>query len=53
VISAGLRSGWDHEHQPFDSGNILVDTFTNEHGVVRVVWLRTPWTDAGRFAGSI
>lgn len=53
VLGAAKRGGWDLDHQSFDGGNILRDTFTGIPGVVRVVWLRTPWTDTGRFAGAV
>src|SRR5687767_10157321 len=53
VLEAGRRGGWSHEMGSFDSGNIIVDAFTNEVGIVRVVWLRTPWKDSGKFAGAI
>lgn len=53
VLEAGRGGGWSHEMGRFDEGNIIVDAFTSDSGVVRVVWLRTPWTDSGRFAGAI
>lgn len=53
VLGAARRGGWALDHQSFDGGNILRDTFTGIPGVVRVVWLRTPWTDSGRFAGAV
>lgn len=53
VLGAARRGGWTLDHQSFDGGNILRDTFTGTPGVVRVVWLRTPWTDSGRFAGAV
>ncbi len=53
VLEAGPRGGWSHEMGSFDSGNIIVDTFTNDIGTARVVWLRTPWKDTGKFAGAI
>lgn len=27
--------------------------FTSEAGVVRAVWLRTPWSDSGRWTGAL
>lgn len=53
VLEAGLRGGWVHETGQYDGGNILADTFSSDVGIVRVVWLRTPWKDSGRFAGAI
>lgn len=53
VLAAAKRGEWTLDSGSFDSGNILRDTFTGIPGVVRVVWLRTPWTDSGRFAGAV
>jgi hypothetical protein len=53
VLAAASKGAWALVHAAYDSGNILVDTFTSHHGIVRVVWLRTPWSDTGRFAGAL
>ena len=48
-----LAHNWNHEMGEFDEGNIIRDTFSSDLGEIRVVWLRTPWSDSGRFAGAI
>ena len=53
VLTAARAGGWRHQHQSFDGGSLVVDTFTGLAGLVKVVWLRTPWKDSGRFAGAI
>jgi hypothetical protein len=53
VIKVALLHGWQHDYETFDDGNIIRDLFTSDLGQVRAVWLRTPWSDAGRWTGSI
>lgn len=53
VLSAARRGGWTHDVAVFDGGDIVRDLFSNDAGVVRAVWIRTPWTSEGRFAGSV
>jgi len=53
VLAAAKHGGWAHKEEPFDSGNILRDTFSGIPGIVSVVWIRTPWKESGRFAGAV
>ena len=53
VLIAAKRSGWQHDPGYFDDSNIIRDAFTNELGTIRAIWLRTPWSDTGRWAGAI
>ena len=48
-----MKAGWQHDPATFDGGNIIRDTFTGALGTIRIVWLRTPWSDTGRYAGAI
>ena len=52
VLRAAIRAGWEYESATYDGGDLVRDIFTSHLGVVRVVWLRTPWSE-GRFAGAI
>ena len=53
VLEAAKRGGWEIRSEQFDGGDILRDVFIGDRGVIRVVWLRTPWSDDGRYAGAI
>ncbi len=53
VLGQALTHGWQHDMGEFDGGSIIRDTFTSELGEIRVVWLRTPWSDSGRYAGAL
>lgn len=52
VLNAAASHGWEHDMGVFDDANIVRDTFTGELGIVRVVWLRTPWSSS-RFTGGL
>lgn len=53
VLTAARRGGWAHDGATYDAGDLVRDLFTSENGIVRVVWIRTPWTSEGRYAGAI
>jgi hypothetical protein len=53
VLDAGRKGGWAHEPGHFDNNDLIRDLFTSDRGQVRVVWIRTPWSDSGRYAGAI
>lgn len=53
VIGHALAHRWEHEMALYDDGNIVRDVFTRDIGIIRVVWLRTPWSDSGRWTGSV
>lgn len=53
VLGRANAHGWTHSMAIYDEGNIIRDEFTSELGVVRAVWLRTPWSDSGRWTGSV
>jgi hypothetical protein len=53
VLGRANNHGWTHKMAVYDDGNIIRDEFTSPLGVVRVVWLRTPWSDEGRWTGSL
>lgn len=53
VIGRALAHGWIHDMAQYDDGNIIRDAFTHDIGIIRVVWLRTPWSDSGRWTGSV
>lgn len=53
VLAAGDKGGWKRDSGVFDESNIVRDTFTGPLGQVRVVWIRTPWSLSGRFAGAL
>jgi hypothetical protein len=52
VLAAAKSGGWDHHQGLYDDTNVIVDTFTGDRGVIRVVWMRTPWSDTGRYSGA-
>lgn len=53
VLGRAHTHGWVHDMATYDDGNIIRDQFSSELGVIRAVWLRTPWSDSGRWAGSV
>lgn len=53
VLGAAGAAGWSRSLDQFDGGQILRDFFAGPRGEIRVVWLRTPWSDSGRFAGAV
>jgi len=53
VLKTARNAGWKTDSAVFDDGNIIRDIFTSELGSLRAVWLRTPWSLSGRWAGSI
>ena len=53
VLNKAHLHDWEVQSDVFDNGNILRDVFTSELGIVRVVWLRTPWSDSGRYSGAL
>ncbi|MGN6606005.1 MAG: hypothetical protein ACTHMS_03200 [Jatrophihabitans sp.] len=53
VIGRALAHGWTHEMAVYDGGNIIRDVFTHDVGIIWAVWLRTPWSDSGRWTGSV
>jgi len=53
VLAAGKQGGWTHDQGLFDGNDLIRDLFTGERGQVRVIWVRTPWSDSGRYAGAI
>lgn len=53
VLGRANAHGWKHDMAIYDDGNIIRDEFTSELGVIRAVWLRTPWSDSGRWTGSV
>jgi hypothetical protein len=53
VLDAAHRHGWSHEALVADESNLIRDLFTSEIGIVRTVWIRTPWSSEGRWAGAV
>jgi hypothetical protein len=54
VLEAARRYGWEMEHKYMGEGNdVVLDVFTRDVGQIRCVWIRTPWTSGGRYAGAI
>ncbi len=53
VLGKALAHGWTHDMAVYDGGDIVRDRFTSPLGIIRVVWLRTPWSLEGRWTGSI
>lgn len=53
VLAAAKKGGWQHDQGVFDDSNIIRDLFTGSLGQVRVVWIRTPWSVSGRYAGAL
>lgn len=53
VLRAAKKGGWSHDQGVFDDSNIIRDLFTGDRGQVRVVWIRTPWSLSGRYAGAL
>jgi hypothetical protein len=53
VLGAANKAGWQHDTAVFDNGDIVRDLFTGDAGVIRCVWIRTPWSSDGRWAGAV
>ena len=54
VITAAQRHGWESENHHYGTDSeILLDLFRNPRAEIRCVWIRTPWSDSGRYAGAI
>jgi hypothetical protein len=53
VLKAGSKGGWTHDQGLFDGNDLIRDLFESERGQVRAIWVRTPWSDSGRYAGAI
>ena len=54
VLSAARQHGWETKNEyAGEMNDVVLDTFTNDIGEIRCVWIRTPWTSGGRYAGAI
>jgi hypothetical protein len=54
ILAAARSNGWTAKHESVgDTNDVLFDTFTSDLGVIRCVWVRTPWSSGGRYAGAI
>jgi hypothetical protein len=54
VLNAAHRHGWRVENDTAGEANdVVLDIFSHDIGTVRCVWVRTPWSPGGRYAGAI